>query len=125
MTPRQGRGVLIIWQTFAKERGKRKPNSFLTFRQSRWGNVVLIPESIALLEDLELLTQETAEGWSYHSTFEGSLRQAADEEVNVINVLEKIYISIVIQKYEINLGNQAGVKIQNFSSRVKRRPNRS
>ena len=38
---------------------------------------------------------------------------------------KKIYISIVIQKYEINLGNQAGVKIQNFSSRVKRRPNRS
>ena len=58
-----------------------------TFCVSRWRDVVLVPEPVTLLQDLELLAQETPEGWTDDGPRQRVLREATDEEVDVLNIL--------------------------------------
>ncbi len=58
----------------------------LTFGQRRRRDVVLVPEPVSLLEDLELLPEEAAEGGPHHRAGQGPLGQAADKQVDVVDV---------------------------------------
>ena len=58
-----------------------------TFGKSRWRNVVLIPEPVSLLQDLELLTKEAAEGRTHHGSTERPLGQTSNHEVNIVLVV--------------------------------------
>ena len=65
-------------------------NSFVpmtpTFSECWWWDVVFIPEPVSLLQDLELLTQETTECWTHHSSRQRSLSQTSHYQVNIIMV---------------------------------------
>ena len=58
-----------------------------TFGKSRWRNVVLIPEPVSLLQDLELLAKETAEGRTHHGSTERPLGQTSNHEVDIVLVV--------------------------------------
>jgi len=60
----------------------------LTFRERGRRDVVLVPEAVALLQDLELLAQEAAEGRADDGAAERPLGHAANEQVDVFHVLE-------------------------------------
>ena len=73
-----------------KKRNEVSPKPFslsLTFAHGGRRNVVLVPEPVSLLEDLELLPQQAAKGGPHHRAGQGALREAADEEVDVADIL--------------------------------------
>ena len=62
------------------------------------GVVALVPEPVALLQLLELDADDAGEGGSHQGTLQGSLAQAASEQVNVLDAavnLEEEIIKIV------------------------------
>ena len=62
----------------------------LTFAQRRWGNVVLVPEPVSLLQDLELLAQEATERRSDNRPGERTLGEPPGKEVDVLDVLQEL-----------------------------------
>ena len=58
----------------------------LTFSECWWWDVVLIPEPVSLLQNLELLTQETTKCWTHHSSRQWSFSQTSHHQVNIIMV---------------------------------------
>ena len=87
-----------------------------TFGKSRWRNVVLIPEPVPLLQYLELLTEETAEGGTHHGSTEGPLGQTSNHEVDVILVVvdrpeqtDDLVVHGVVELVEVVDGRKAAV----------------
>ena len=87
-----------------------------TFGKSRWRNVVLIPEPVSLLQDLELLTKETAEGRPHHGSTERTLGQTSNHEVNIVLVVvdrleqaDDLIVHGVVQPFEAVYGREAAV----------------
>ena len=87
-----------------------------TFGKSRWRNVVLIPEPVSLLQDLELLTKETAEGRTHHGATERSLGQTSNHEVDVVLVVvdgpeqaDDLVVHGVVELVEAVDGREAAV----------------
>ena len=91
-------------------------SSMFTFGKSRWRNVVLIPESVSLLQYLELLAEETAEGWPDHGTGERPLSETSDHEVHVVLVavdrpekVDDVILDGVVELVEVVDGRQSAV----------------
>ena len=87
-----------------------------TFGKSRWRNVVLVPEPVSLLQDLELLTKETAEGRTHHGATERSLGQTSNHEVDVVLVVvdgpeqaDDLVVHGVVELVEAVDGREAAV----------------
>ena len=64
--------------------------SSLTFAQRRRRNVVLVPEPVALLQDLELLAQEATERGSDDRSGERTFGETPRKKVYVLDMLEEL-----------------------------------
>ena len=87
-----------------------------TFGKSRGRNVVLIPEPVSLLQDLELLTEEAAEGRPHHGSTERPLGQTSNHEVHIVLVVvdrleqaDDLIVHGVVQLLEAVDGREAAV----------------
>ena len=87
-----------------------------TFGKSRWRNVVLIPESVSLLQDLELLAEEAAEGRTHHGSTERPLGQTSNHEVHIVLMVvdrleqaDDLIVHGVVQLLEAVDGREAAV----------------
>lgn len=95
-----------LMRTTEQTRQRRLANALQLLQTEGGGwNLVLVPEAIGLLEQLELLGQQAANGGSKECTHNGILQQRTHEQINVLSVPGEQQISNKYKDYSQGLNS--------------------